>query len=122
MSAESNNTLAPDRRESPRLNLRCRARIRVGKREYAGYVEDISNGGARIRTLSPIRETGPVCLIIPDLPPIRGHIRWMEPQSGGVCFSMSVSGSVLAEWARSRVTAANLQPDEPGSADQRTST
>jgi hypothetical protein len=121
MSTEAHKVPAPDRRESPRLNLRCRARIRVGKREYAGYVEDISNGGARIRTLTPIQGIGPVCLIIPDLPPIRGYIRWMEPQSGGVCFSMSVSGSVLAEWARSRMANANLQPEEAGSADQRAS-
>jgi hypothetical protein len=111
---------APDRRESPRLNYRCRARIRIGKREYAGYVEDISNGGARIRTLSPIRETGPVCLIMPDLPPLRGHIRWMEAQGGGVCFSMSVCASVLEEWARSRMAHANFKPSAAGPANRRT--
>jgi hypothetical protein len=90
------------RRRSPRLDLRCRARIRIGKREYAGYVENISKGGARIRTLSPIRGAGPVCLMIPDMPLLRGHIRWMEQQDGGVCFSMSVPDSALEEWARSR--------------------
>jgi hypothetical protein len=95
------------RRRSPRLNLRCRARIRIGKREYAGYIEDISSEGAKVRTLTRIDRVGPVCLIIPDLPPMRGHIRWMEPHGGGVCFSMSVCASVLAEWARSRLPSAD---------------
>lgn len=112
MRAASLDRPGSDRRDCPRRNFRCRARIRIGKREYAGYVEDISNAGARIRTLSPIRGTGPVCLIIPDLPPIRGHIRWTEPRGGGVCFSMSVSGPVLAEWARSRVAGADLRSHE----------
>lgn len=112
MSAAQLKQPAESRRKSPRLNLRCRARIRVGNREYAGYVEDISTGGARIRTLTPVRGTGPVRLIIPDLPPIRGEIRWIEPQGGGVCFSMSVCGTVLAEWARSRLGNADFQADD----------
>lgn len=96
-----------NRRESPRLSLRCRARIRIGKREYAGYVEDISRGGARIRTLTPVRGAGPVCLIIPDLPAMRGHFRWMEPRGGGVSFTVGMCGSALEEWARSRLTTAD---------------
>lgn len=57
MSVASLNSLAPDRRHSERLNFRCRARIRVGKREYAGFVEDISKGGARSERL--VRSAGP---------------------------------------------------------------
>jgi hypothetical protein len=108
------------RRKSPRLSLRCRARIRIGKREYAGYIEDISKDGARIRTLTPVRGSGPVCLIIPDLPVTRGHIRWMEPHGGGVCFTMSMCGSALEEWARSRLATADRAEDETGSTIQLT--
>ena len=117
MSAVSLSSPASERRKTPRLNFRCRARIRVGNRHYAGYIEDISNDGARIRTLTPLRETGPVYLLIPDLPPIRGHVRWRKPDSGGVCFSMSVAGPLLAEWARSRMASVTLQSAQPGSAD-----
>jgi hypothetical protein len=108
------------RRKSLRLSLRCRARIRIGKREYAGYVEDISKSGARISTLTPIRGAGPVCLIIPDLPPMRGLIRWMEPHGGGVCFTMSVCGSALEEWAASRLAIADRGADGAGLAIQLT--
>lgn len=94
---------AADRRNSRRLSCRCRARIRIGKREYAGHVEDISSGGVRIRTLTPIRGTGAVRLMVPDLPPIRGEIRWIEPHRGGVCFSLSIPESALARWVRSRL-------------------
>lgn len=102
------------RRKSPRLNLRCRARIRIGKREYGGYIENISAGGARIRTLTPIRDFGPVRLILPDLPAMRGDIRWIEPHGAGVCFEISVCASVLKEWARSRLATLSQAADESG--------
>ncbi len=102
MRATALHSRALDRRRSPRLDVRCRARIRVGKREYAGFVEDISKDGARISTLTPLRGAGPVCLLIPDLPPIRGLIRWMEPNGCGILFCMSVTEPTLADWARSR--------------------
>jgi hypothetical protein len=114
MNAPWLNDPVSDRRKSARLSLRCRARIRIGNRAYAGYIEDISNDGARVRTLTPVHGSGPVCLIIPDLPPMRGHIRWMEPHGAGVCFSMSVCASVLAEWARSRLATADPKADETG--------
>lgn len=96
-----------NRRSAPRLKLRCRARIRIGNRQYAGYVEDISTDGAKIRTLTPIVSAGPVCVTVPDLPPLRGHIRWMESQGGGVCFNMTVCVSALREWAEGRLGGIN---------------
>lgn len=47
-----------DNRQFARLEVRCRARIRIGNREYAGYIENISEGGARIVTLGPITDFG----------------------------------------------------------------
>ena len=41
------------RREFPRLQIDCRARIRIGNRQYAGYLH-ISQGGAKLRTITPI--------------------------------------------------------------------
>lgn len=104
---------APTRREFDRLNVRCRARIRIGKREYAGLIENISNGGARIVTLTPIRGLGPVNLRLPDLPPLGGHIRWIEPHGGGVCFELALSEATLDEWAKSRVNALRSVSERP---------
>lgn len=91
-----------DSRRFARLNVRCRARIRIGKREYAGAIENISSGGAKIVTLTPIRGSGPVYLMLPDLPPLLGRIRWLEPYGGGVCFELALTDAQLAEWANSR--------------------
>lgn len=99
----SPNEAEPGQRKFPRLDVRCRARIRIGTREYMRFVENISDGGAKIRTLTPIRGSGPVYLVVPDLPPIRGQVRWLEPYRGGVCFSLKLEGSRLRNWARERL-------------------
>lgn len=91
-----------DSRQHSRLNVHCRARIRIGKREYAGFLMNISEGGARIFTQTPIRETGPVLLKLPDLPPRWGMLRWIESHGGGVSFQLKLDGDMLEEWARLR--------------------
>lgn len=113
MKQQSTALHSSNRRRAPRLKLRCRARIRIGERHYAGYVEDISTDGARIRTFTPIAGVGPVCVTVPDLPPLRGHIRWMEPQGGGVCFNMTVCDSVFTEWAKGRLGSINSATADP---------
>ena len=109
--------LTTDCRQSARLPIRCRARIRIGKYEYAGSIENISCGGVKIVTLSPIRGSGPVSLKLPDLPPLRGQIRWMDPHGGGVSFELALNDSTLAEWANSRINMArprNIGSDADG--------
>ena len=85
-----------------RFDVRCRARIRIGKREYAGFVENISEGGVKFVTLTPIRETGPVLVRLPDLPPQWAELRWHEPQSGGVSFCINLDKEILGQWSRTR--------------------
>lgn len=79
------------------------ARIRIGKRAYAGYVEDISEGGARIVTLTPIREHGPVTMTVPDLRPIAGDLRWSDGCVGGVQFLLKLDADLLHEWLGRRI-------------------
>lgn len=91
-----------DNRQFSRLDVRCRARIRIGNREYAGYVKNISEGGARIVTLSPILDFGPVQLRLPDLPPLWAVLRWAEPNGGGISFCLKLETTVLEQWALTR--------------------
>jgi hypothetical protein len=91
------------RRHFARLSVSCRARIRIGTRQYFGYLENISQGGARLRTVSPIRERGPVYLRLPDLPPLCGEVRWTEPYTAGVSFELALSRAELCHWAQSRL-------------------
>jgi hypothetical protein len=91
------------KREFARLPVQACARIRIGKRAYAGYIEDISEGGARIVTLTPIRGYGRVIMAVPDLAPLTGDLRWSDGCVGGVQFSLKVDAALLQEWLSRRI-------------------
>lgn len=90
-------------REFARLGVQARARIRIGKRAYAGYVENISEGGARIVTLTPIRDSGRVIVAVPDLKPLSGDLRWSNGCIGGVRFALRLDSEVLHQWLSLRI-------------------
>jgi hypothetical protein len=90
-------------REFARLSVQARARIRIGKRAYAGYIENISEGGARIVTLTPIRDGGAVTVTVPDLAPLRGELRWSDGCVGGVQFRLKLDAELLHQWLALRI-------------------
>src|SRR6476620_1801006 len=102
------------RRRVPRLDIQCRARIRIGDRQYAGYIHNISRGGARLRTVSPIRRLGAVVLGLPDLPPLRCQLRWTDSYHAGVMFEMPLAATKLRSWAKARL---ELRGNELGQAE-----
>jgi hypothetical protein len=91
-----------ERRQRPRRDIQCRARIRIGNRQYAGYIQNISRGGAQLRTITPIRRLGQVILRLPDMPPIRCGLRWSGPYNAGVAFETELSPQEFATWTRGR--------------------
>ena len=101
------------RRRFIRVEIQCRARIRIGKRQYAGYIQNISRGGAKLRTISAIRKVGTVMLQLPDLPPLRCRLRWTDAYHAGVMFEIPLSMTDFRYWAenRSSASASRLQPD-----------
>ncbi|MGN6155576.1 MAG: PilZ domain-containing protein [Sphingomicrobium sp.] len=90
-------------RQFTRLGVQARAKIRIGKRAYAGYIENISEGGARIVTLSPIRDRGAVTITVPDLRPLKGDLRWSDGCAGGVQFRLKLDSQVLHQWLSLRM-------------------
>jgi hypothetical protein len=87
-----------------RLTMRCPARVRIGNRQYAGYLENISEAGAKLRTLSPIIDCGKVIVQLPDLPPLHGELRWADVLQGGVAFTFLDQSRALREWIRDRTS------------------
>jgi len=90
------------RRRYPRLEIQCRARILIGKRHYTGYLHNISRGGAKLRTITPIHQLGKVLLRLPDLPPLRCTLRWTDSYNAGVSFELALTRNDLANWAQTR--------------------
>ena len=100
--AASDQKSGRDRRQFARFDVQCRARIRIGTRQYAGYIHNISRGGARLRTISPIRRLGTVILRLPDLPPLRCRLCWTDAYHAGVLFEMALPQNELRQWTKSR--------------------
>jgi hypothetical protein len=94
--------IARQRRRFPRYEVQCRARIVIGNRHYAGYIHNISEGGARLRTITPIRKLGSVLLRLPDMPPLRCRLRWTDSYNAGVAFELALPRSELLRWTRDR--------------------
>lgn len=90
------------RRRHPRYAVQCRARIIIGKRQYAGYIQDVSVGGARLRTVTSIRKLGNVILRLPDLPPLTCRLCWTDAYHAGVVFERKLTKAELREWVQSR--------------------
>lgn len=93
---------AYEQRQHPRLTMRCPARVRIGCRHYAAYLENISEGGAKVRTLSPLIPAEKVILLLPDLPPIRGKLQWTKPNEGGIAFQLPRGLLSLRGWMTTR--------------------
>lgn len=96
------------RRRFPRFAVQCRARILIGKRQYAGYIHNISEGGAKLRTVSSIRRIGKVVLRLPDLPPLRCRLSWTDAYHAGVVFELRLTKAQLRRWVESRAAFAEL--------------
>lgn len=90
------------RRRHPRFAVQCRARIIIGQRQYAGYIQDISEGGARLRTVSSIRKLGKVMLRLPDLPLIKCQLSWTDAYHAGVVFERRLTKAELRQWIQNR--------------------
>jgi hypothetical protein len=96
------------RRRFPRYAVQCRARIIIGRRQYAGYVQDVSEGGARLRTVTSIRKLGNVVLRLPDLPPLNCRLRWTDAYHAGVVFERRLTKAQLRQWIQTRAAFVEL--------------
>lgn len=102
--------VSSDQRLHDRVTVRCPARLRIGNRQHAAYLENISLGGARLKTFGTIRDTGKVTLKLPDLPPLMGELRWVEDAAGGVMFALPEVSELVRQWIAER----NAQARAPG--------
>jgi hypothetical protein len=90
------------RRRAPRVRAAARATLRVGGRTIAAELCDISAIGTKLKTRKPLTDGAPGVLTLPDLPPIRGFVRWAKGQMSGFMFERPLSVPLIACWIAGR--------------------
>jgi hypothetical protein len=89
------------RRNLPRIEISCEGRLGRGTESQHVVLEDISQGGAMVRTERLI-DPGSAVLRLPGMPPISGVVRWSTETTAGISFNECLSFDVLARWIQAR--------------------
>jgi hypothetical protein len=101
----------------PRLEVSCKASIRVGKVYYTVDVHDISLGGMKVEPIEEYCVGKDVIVVVESLRPIKGQVRWFSDRRAGIVFDREIDFQELAEWVGKRLEMASLkascQPKTP---------
>ena len=101
----------------PRLEVACKASVRVGKTYYTVDVHDISLGGMKVEPIQEYCVGKDVVVVIESLRPVKGEVRWYSERRAGIVFKKPLEFEELAEWVGKRLEVASLKasmPPRPG--------
>ena len=93
----------------PRLEVDCKASVRVGKTYYTVDVKDISLGGLKVEPISEYCLGKEVIVVVESLRPVRGEVRWYADRKAGIVFKKPLAFEELAEWVGKRLEMAALK-------------
>ncbi len=93
----------------PRLDVSCKASIRVGKVYYTVDVHDISLGGMKVEPIEEYCVGKDVIVVVESLRPIRGQVRWFADRRAGIVFDKELEFEELSEWVGKRLELASLK-------------
>jgi hypothetical protein len=97
------------RARPPRLEIPCKASVKVGKVYYTVDVHDVSLGGMKVEPIEEYCVGKPVLVVIESLQPIRGEVRWYSERRAGIVFEKPLEFDVLSEWVAKRLELASLK-------------
>ncbi|MBZ6377637.1 hypothetical protein B5C34_03910 [Pacificimonas flava] len=92
-----------DERAGPRRRVLFRGELLTGSGPVACTVVDVSAGGARIRTDTPLEPGAPVTLTVPGHPDFQGVIAWGNDGKAGVAF-LDIAPRNLDRWGELAAT------------------
>ena len=90
------------RRTLPRIPVNCRGQLSDGLRFIDIMLRDISQGGASVEASAPISLMSKIVLILPNLPPLMGVVRWNGENTFGISFNECIAFECLARWIHAR--------------------
>jgi PilZ domain len=93
----------------PRLQIPCKASVRVGKTYYTVDVHDISLGGIKVQPIEEYCVGKQVVVVVESLRPVNGEVRWYSDRLAGIVFDQPLDFDELAEWVGKRLELASLK-------------
>jgi hypothetical protein len=93
----------------PRLEIACKASVRVGRTYYTVDVHDISTGGMKVEPIAEYCVDKQVVVVVESLRPIKGQVRWYSDRRAGIVFDRALEFEELAEWVGKRLELASLK-------------
>jgi hypothetical protein len=97
------------RSRPPRLEIACKASVRVGKVYYTVDVHDISLGGMKVEPIEEYCVGKKVIVVIESLRPVKGEVRWFSDRRAGIVFDKPLDFDELSEWVGKRLELASLK-------------
>jgi hypothetical protein len=93
----------------PRLEVECKATLKLGKTYYTVDVHDISLGGLKVAPIEEYCLGKSVTVVVESLRPIKGEVRWFSDRRAGIVFDKPMKFEELAEWVGKRLELAALK-------------
>ena len=97
------------RARPPRLEVHCKASIRIGKLYYNVDVHNISLGGLQVEPIEEYCVGKDVVVVVESLRPVKGVVRWYNERQAGIVFDKPLGFEELAEWIGKRLELAALK-------------
>ncbi len=93
----------------PRLEVACKANLKVGKTYYTVDVHDISLAGLKVEPIEEYCLGKKVVVVVESLRPVKGEVRWFADRRAGIVFEEPLKFEELAEWVGKRLELAALK-------------
>jgi len=93
----------------PRLEITCKASVRVGKVYYSVNVHDISLEGMKVEPIEEYCVGKKVIVVVESLRPVKGEVRWYKDRRAGIVFEKPLGFEELSEWVGKRLELASLK-------------
>jgi len=84
----------------PRIEIECTAWVRQEAEVMRTRAVNISQGGIRIETTSPLNVGGDVVVTLPGLTPAAGVVKWRDGDCYGIAFNRALILSELVMWLK----------------------
>jgi len=93
----------------PRLEVNCKANVKLENSYYTVDVHDISLGGMKVEPIEEYCLGKKVVVVVESLRPVRGEVRWFSDRKAGIVFDQPLKFEELAEWIGKRLEMATLK-------------